>query len=156
MLADRIKMDAAAAAKGGDVARRDTLRFLLAALHNREIEERGKGSGPLTDAEVVAVIEREVKKRREAIELFERGGRPEQAAKERGELSVLESYLPPRLPDSDVDRLIGEAIRRSGAASVKDMGKAMAAFRDLVEREAGGARVDVAAVSVKVKAKLGG
>jgi hypothetical protein len=150
-LFERITADATSAAKSGDEARRDTLRFLLASLHNREIEKRGKGDKEgLTDEDVVGVVEREVKKRKEAAEFFEKAARTEQAAKERTELSMLEGYLPAALPEAEVDRLVDEAIRVTGAEHVKDMGKVMGA----VMKAAKGARVDTSAVGAKVKARL--
>ncbi|MBM3654687.1 MAG: GatB/YqeY domain-containing protein [Alphaproteobacteria bacterium] len=156
LLHARILADAARAAKGGDALRRDTLRLLIAALHNREIEKKGKGEDPaLTDADVMAVAEREVKKRREAIEFFEKGNRPEQAAKERGELAVLEGYLPAALSDAELEKLVDDAIRTTGASEAKEMGRVMGAFRQLAEKAARGARVESAAVAAKVKAKLG-
>ena len=148
---ERIVSDAALAAKGGDDARRDTLRFLLSSLHNREIEKRGKGEKEgLTDEDVMSVVEREVKKRKEAIEFFEKGDRPAQAAKEKTELAILEGYLPAALPEADVEKLVDEAIRATGAQSVKDIGKVMGA----VMKAAKGARIDAAAVGAKVKTRL--
>lgn len=150
---ERIVSDAALAVKGGDDARRDTLRFLLSSLHNREIEKRGKGEKEnLTDEDVMSVVEREVKKRKEAIEFFEKGNRAAQAAKEKVELAILESYLPAALPETEVEKLVDEAIRATGATSVKDIGKVMGA----VMKAAKGARVDASAVGMKVKEKLGG
>jgi hypothetical protein len=168
-LHERITADANVAAKGGDEVRRDTLRFLLSSLHNREIEKRsaslkqgeagGKGDNKaLTDEEVAGVVEREVKKRKEAIEFFEKGNRSEQAAKEKAELVVLEGYLPAALPEAEVERLVDEAIRTvaaslpTGQAGVKDIGKVMGA----VMKAAKGARVDASAVSLKIKGRLAG
>jgi len=152
-LFERITADAASAAKSGDEARRDNAPFSLASLHNREIEKRGKGDKEgLTDEDIVGVVEREVKKRKEAAEFFEKAGRAEQAAKERAELAMLESYLPAALPEAEVDRLVDEAIRTTGAEHVKDMGKVMGA----VMKAAKGARVDTSAVGAKVKARLAG
>ncbi|MFH0806568.1 MAG: GatB/YqeY domain-containing protein [Candidatus Brennerbacteria bacterium] len=150
-LHERITADTTLAAKGGDEVRRDTLRFLLASLHNREIEKRGKGDKELlTDEDVASVVEREVKKRKEALEFFEKGNRPEQAAKEKAELIVLGCYLPAALPEAEVDALVDEAIRTTGAQSVKDIGKVMGA----VMKAAKGARVDASLVGAKVKARL--
>lgn len=159
-LHERITADVTLAAKSGDDARRDTLRFLLAALHNREIEKRSgeESKNPLTDADVMAVVGREVKKRNEAIAFFEKGNRPEQAAKEKTELAILESYLPAALPEAEVEKLVEEAIRTvaaslpTGQAGVKDIGKVMGA----VMKAAKGARVDASAVGAKVKARLAG
>lgn len=152
-LFERITSDAADAAKRGDEMRRDTLRFLLSSLHNREIEKKGKGEkAELTDEDVAMVIEREVKKRKEAADFFDKGGRAAQAAKERAELGILETYLPEALPDTEVNKLVEEAIKATGAQSVKDMGKVMGA----IMKAAKGARVDASAVGAKVKAKLEG
>lgn len=158
---ERIVNDAALAVKAGDEARRDTLRFLLSSLHNREIEKRsaslkqgeagGKGEKEgLSDEDVMSVVEREVKKRKEAIEFFEKGNRAAQAAKEKAELTILEGYLPAALPEAEVEKLVDEAIRATGAESVKDIGKVMGA----VMKAAKGARVDASAVGLKVKEKL--
>lgn len=173
---ERIVSDAALAVKGGDDARRDTLRFLLSSLHNREIEKRsaslkqGEAGGGekegLSDEDVMSVVEREVKKRKEAIEFFEKGNRAEQAAKEKAELAILESYLPAALPEAEVEKLVDEAIHATGATSVKDIGKVMGAVmkaaKSLPTGQAGlpagrqGVRVDASAVGLKVKEKLGG
>lgn len=150
-LYERISADSGDATKRGDVVRRDTLRLLLAALHNREIEKRSKGDEVLTDDDVCAVVEREVKKRKEAIEFYEKGNRPAQAEKERGELSVLEGYLPPALDEAAIDRLVEDAVRATGATTAKDMGRVMAE----IKKAAKGARMDGGAVSAKVRAKLG-
>ncbi|MDP3975112.1 MAG: GatB/YqeY domain-containing protein [Candidatus Jorgensenbacteria bacterium] len=161
-LHERILEDANRAVKGVDIMRRDTLRFLLSSLHNREIEKRsaslkqgeagGKGEKDnLTDDDVLGVVEREVKKRKEAIDFFEKGNRPAQAAKEKNELAVLESYLPEALSEAELDRLVEEAIRTTGAASPKDMGRVMGE----VKKAAKGARIDGAMAGMKVKAKLG-
>lgn len=152
-LHERIVADAARAVKGADIARRDTLRFLLSSLHNREIEKRGKGEKEgLTDDDVLGVVEREVKKRKEAIDFFEKGNRPAQAAKEKSELAVLEGYLPETLPEAELDRLVEEAVRTTGAAGPKDMGRVMGE----VKKTAKGARLDGAMAGMKVRARLAG
>jgi hypothetical protein len=150
-LHERIIADAADAAKRGESVRRDALRFLLASLHNREIEKRGKGDdAALTDDDVVTVVEREVKKRREAIEFFERGDRPAQAEKEKEELVVLESYLPAALPEAELDRLVDAALRETGATTSKDVGRVVG----VVMKAARGARVDGTVVQAKVRVRL--
>lgn len=160
-LQEKIVADATAAAKGADELRRDTLRLLLAALHNREIEKRSKEGNSragevLTEEEMVAVLEREAKKRKEAAEFFEKGNRPELAAKERTELTLIETYLPAALPEEKMNKLIDEALRVSGAVGAKEMGKAIAVFRRLAEEAAKGARVDAALAAEKIKKRLVG
>lgn len=149
-LHERIIAETSQALKGGDAVRLETLRLLLSALHNREIEKRPAST--LTDEDVVVVVEREAKKRKEAMDFFEKGGRPERAAKEKEELAVLETYLPPPLPEAELDRLVAEAIATTGAVRAKDFGKVMGA----IMKAAKGARVDGAMAGMKVRACLAG
>jgi hypothetical protein len=106
-LEERIRGDLTVAQKGGDAARVGTLRFLLAQMHNREIEKRGAGKEPtLTDDEVMDVLRREAKKRREAIELFTRGGRADLRDRETAELAVIESYLPAAMSRAEIEAIV--------------------------------------------------
>lgn len=108
-LFERIKQDLARALKGGSSGEAGTLRYLLAELHNREIEKRGKGgAAELTEEDVAGVLRREVKKRREAIELFRRGGREDLVRREEGELAILSAYLPPELGREAIEAVIDE------------------------------------------------
>ncbi len=105
----------------------------------------------LDDAQVLAVIEKMVKTRKESVAQFRSGGREDLAEKETREIELLQSYLPAQLSEAELDALIAETIERSGASSVKDMGKAMA----LIKQQAQG-RADMGVVSGKLKARLGG
>lgn len=146
-LKDRINEDMKAAMRAKDSERLGTIRMLQAAIKQREVDERIT----LDDAQVLDVVQKMVKSRRESVAQYERGGRPELAARESREIEILQTYLPTPLSDAEVDALIDAAIAESGATSIKDMGKAMA----LVKQRAQG-RVDMAAVSNKLKARLTG
>ncbi len=150
-LLEKIKADTLAAMKGGDAVRLGTLRLLSAALHNREIEKRTKGQSDVLSADdVLDVLRREAKKRREAIEFYIKGGRSELAEKETSELKVLEGYLPPSLDPAEVKRLVAEAVAEVKPQGPKDFGKVMGA----VMKKAGG-RADSSVISAAVKEVLG-
>ena len=144
-LKDRITEDMKAAMRAGDKDRLSTVRLILAAIKQREVDERIT----LDDPAVLGVLEKMIKQRRESITQFESGGRSDLVAKETAELTVLQGYLPAQLSDQEVDALIDEAIRSSGATSVKDMGKVMG----VVKAQAQG-RTDMGALSQRVKKKL--
>jgi uncharacterized protein YqeY len=146
-LKERITEDMKAAMRASKKERLSTIRMVQAAIKQREVDERIT----LDDAQVIAVLEKMVKQRRESIALFEQGGRPDLADKEKVEIVLLQSYLPPQLTEAEVDALVQEAIASTGAASVNDMGKVMA----LVKAKAAG-RADMGAVSARIKATLGG
>ena len=131
-----------------DSARLSVLRLLMAQIKNREIE-KGKGA-VLTDEEIVETIASMIRKMDESIEGFEKGGRPDLAEKERAEKTILSAYLPEPLSDSDLDRLVSEAVRETGASGPKGMGAVM---QWLAPRTKG--RADNRVVSQKVKAALG-
>lgn len=125
-----------------DELKTGTLRMLLAALVNKEKENPpAGGQGSLTEDQTQTIVLSEVKKRKEAIEAFEKGGRPEMAEKERKELEILQKYLPEQLPEEEVRKLVEEAIKQTGAAKVQDMGKVMAALMPKVKGKADGALV---------------
>jgi uncharacterized protein YqeY len=145
-LKERITEDMKTAMRAGDKERLGTVRLLLAAIKQREVDERIT----LDDGQVVAVIEKMVKQRREAIGQFESGGRSDLVAKETAEIGVLQGYLPAQLTAAEVDALITEAIAATGAASIKDMGKVMG----FVKPKAQG-RTDMGALSARIKQKLG-
>ena len=132
--------------RAGDKERLATVRLLLAAIKQREVDERIT----LDDDQVLAVIEKMIKQRREAISQFESGGRSDLVAKENAEIRVLQGYLPAQLTPAEVDALIAEAIAATGAASIKDMGKVMG----FVKPKAQG-RTDMGALSARIKQKLG-
>lgn len=120
-LRDRIQSDVAVAMRGGDALRRDTLRMALSAAYN--VEKRN--AHPLTEDELLAVLSREVKTRRESVEAFRGGGREDLATKEEAEIAILSEYLPQPLSESEIGTLIDEAIAATGASSARDMGKVM-------------------------------
>ncbi|MGH8495112.1 MAG: GatB/YqeY domain-containing protein [Gammaproteobacteria bacterium] len=144
-LKERIQDDMKAAMRAGDKARLGVVRMALAALQQREIDDRTT----LDEPEATAVIEKLVKQRRESVTQFEQAGRDELAAKERAEIEVLQEYLPEQLSSGEVDDVIEAAIAATGASSMRDMGKVMAE----VKQKAQG-RADMAAVSARVKARL--
>ena len=146
-LKDRITDDMKSALRAGERERLSTVRLLLAAIKQREVDERIT----LDDSQVLAVLEKMVKQRRESITQFESGGRADLVAKESAELAILQGYLPAQLSDSEITALIDEAIRSSGAASLKDMGKVMGA----VKAKAQG-RADMGALSARIKERLSG
>ncbi|MGH8700761.1 MAG: GatB/YqeY domain-containing protein [Burkholderiales bacterium] len=143
----RINEDVKAAMRAGDAPRRDALRLLLAAVKQREIDERKE----LADADVVAVIERMIKQRRESIAQFEKGGRQDLAQKEQFELGLLQGYMPQAMSDADIATAVAEAISAAGAKSPADMGKVMGALKGKLA-----GRADMSKVSALVKSKLAG
>jgi len=145
-LKERITEDMKAAMRAGEKERLGTIRMLQAAIKQREVDERVT----LDDAQVLAVIEKMLKQRKESIAQFEQGGRADLAAKEKSEIDLLVAYLPAQLSDAEVDALIQAAIASTGAASIKDMGKVMG----VVKAQAAG-RADMGAVSARIKAALG-
>lgn len=144
-LKERITEDMKAAMRASDKERLSTIRMVQAAIKQREVDERIT----LDDAQVIAVLEKMVKQRRESIVQFEQGGRADLADKERSEILLLQAYLPSQLAEAEVDAIIREAIAATGAASAKDMGKVMA----VVKAKAAG-RTDMGAVSARIKAAL--
>ena len=123
--------------RSGDVLRRDTLRMAENAIYNAEKRDRRT----YTDDEVAVVIGREVKTRRESIEAFEKGDRPDLAAKEAAEIAILQGFLPEQLTDDEIGALIGEAISATGASSARDMGKVMGWLSPRTRGRADGRRV---------------
>ena len=146
-LKSRISDDVKAAMRAGDAQRRDALRLVMAALKQREVDERKE----LGDADVVAVIDRMIKQRREAIAQFEKGGRQDLVKNEQYELDLLLAYMPQALSDAEIGAAVAEAIAASGATGPADMGKVMGALKG---RLAG--RADLSRVSALVRSKLAG
>jgi uncharacterized protein YqeY len=146
-LKDRVTEDMKAAMRAKDSERLGTIRMITAAIKQREVDERIT----LDDTQVLSVIEKMIKTRKESVVQFKSGGRDDLVARETREIELLQGYLPSQLSDGEVDALIGEAIAESGATSIKEMGKAMA----LLKQKAQG-RTDMAAASAKLKAKLSG
>ena len=145
-LRERVTEDMRTAMRAGEKERLATVRLLLAAIKQREVDERIT----LDDSQVLAVIEKMIKQRREAISQFESGGRSDLAAKETAEIGVLQGYLPAQLTSAEIDALIAEAVAATGATSIKDMSKVMG----FVKGKAQG-RADMGALSARIKQKLG-
>ncbi len=125
-LLERLSRELKAAMLARDAARLSTLRLLKSAIGYAQIERKIE---TLSDAETVAIIQKEVKKRREAVEQFERGGRPELAAKEKQEITVLESFLPKPLTTEELEQLVRAAIQETGATGKKQMGQVIKAVQ---------------------------
>ena len=133
--------------RAGEKERLGVIRMITAAIKQREVDERIS----LDDAQVVAVLEKMVKQRKESLVQFQAGNRQDLVDKESAEIDLLKTYLPSQLDDAEIDALIADAIAATGAASVKDMGKVMG----VIKAKAQG-RADMGAVGAKIKAKLGG
>jgi len=146
-LNDQVSADIAAAMKARDASRLSALRMLKAAVMNKSVE---KGRD-LDDAEVLQVVASLVKQRRDSIEQFEKAGRADLVAKERSELAVLQSYLPPSAPPDEINAAVAEAIAETGATSAKDLGKVMKA----VMPKLAGKNADGKAVNEAVRRTLG-
>lgn len=146
-LREQINEDLKAAMRGGDAARRDTIRLLTAALKQREVDERKT----LTDADVLAVIEKMIKQRRDSIAQFEQGGRQDLADKEKLELTLLQAYMPQAMGEDELAAAITAALAETGAAGPSDMGKVMAVLKPKLA-----GRADMGKVSAAVKARLTG
>ncbi|MGH8126401.1 MAG: GatB/YqeY domain-containing protein [Rhodanobacteraceae bacterium] len=143
----RITGDMKAAMKGGDKPRLAAVRLILAALKQREVDERIT----LDDGQVLHVLEKMLKQRRDSVAQYEAAQREDLANQERYEIGVIEGYLPAQLGDAELDALVTQCISDAGAASPRDMGKVMALLK---ERAAG--RADMGALSQRVKARLAG
>jgi hypothetical protein len=146
-LKDQITGDMKDAMRAKDAARLSTIRMLLAAVKQREVDERKE----LADAEILAVIDKMIKQRKDSVAQFTAGKRPDLAEREQAEIGVLAAYMPQPLSDAEIDALIAAAIAASGAAGPAAMGKVMA---ELKPKLAG--RADLSAVSARVKARLAG
>ncbi|HEY4625412.1 MAG TPA: GatB/YqeY domain-containing protein [Blastococcus sp.] len=147
-LKNRLRADLTSAMKTRDELRTATLRMVLAAVSAEEVS--GKEARELSDDEVLAVLRREAKKRREAAEAFAGAGRAQQAEREDAEGGVLAAYLPAQLDDADLAALVADAVTRTGASGMRDMGKVMGAAQGAVAGRADGARV-----AAEVRRQLG-
>ncbi len=141
----RILEDMKAAMRAGDKARLGAIRLMVAAIKQREVDERIE----LDDAQVIATLDRMLKQRRESIDQYRKAGRDDLADKEQAEIEVIRAYLPEPLGEAEIAGLIDEAIAATGASGIRDMGKVMA---QLKPRLAG--RADMGKVSGQVKARL--
>ena len=145
-LKDSITEDMKSALKAGAKDRLKVLRLILAAIKQVEVDTRAT----LDDAAVLGVLEKMVKQRKDSVEQFTKGGRDDLAAIELAEIEVIETYLPEKMDDAELDALIDEVIAATGAETIRDMGKVMGAIKG---KAAG--RADMGAVSARVKARLG-
>lgn len=146
-LKDRITEDMKNALRAKETARLGAIRLLLAAMKQREVDERIE----LTDADIVAIIDKMLKQRRDSIAQYEKGGRQDLADAEKFEMAVLQAYLPAALSQDEIAAAVAEAIAAVGAAGPQDMGKVMAVLKPKLAGKA-----DLSAVSQLVKAKLAG
>jgi len=149
-LQQRIQTDIATAMRGGDTLRRDVLRMASSAAHYAE-KRNGR---PLTEEELLAVLSREVKTRRESVEAFRGGGREDLATKEEAEIAILSEYLPQPLTESEIGELVRRAIEATGAASARDMGKVMGWLAPRTRARADGKRVSELVGQALAKADL--
>jgi uncharacterized protein len=135
------------AMRAKDAPRLAAVRLLLAAMKQKEVDERIE----LTDADVVGIIEKMIKQRRESIAQFEKGGRQDLADAEKFEIGVLQVYMPQALAEAEIEAVVADAIQASGAKAMSDMGKVMASLKPKLA-----GRADMAQVSALVKSKLAG
>jgi hypothetical protein len=146
-LKSKVVEDMKTAMRAKEAARLSTIRMLLAAIKQREVDERIE----LTDADVLSIIDKMIKQRRDSITQFEAGKRLDLAAIERAEVALLAAYMPARLADAEIDALIADAIASTGASGIAGMGKVMALLKPKLA-----GRADMGAVSARIKAKLAG
>jgi uncharacterized protein YqeY len=138
------------ALKAGDKRRTATLRAVNAAIKDKDIDARGQGKGPLSDEDVLVLLQKMVKQREESLGIYEKAGREDLAVVEREEIAILGEFLPKGLSDAEVDEAIRAAIAKTGAAGAKDMGKVIAALKADYP-----GRIDFGKASGRVKAALG-
>jgi uncharacterized protein len=146
-LKERITDDMKAAMRSGEKERLGVIRMITSAIKQREVDERIT----LDDSQVLSVLEKMIKQRKESVVQFQAGNRQDLVDKEAAEITLLQTYLPAPLSDAELDALIGEAVAATSATSIKDMGKVMA----IIKTKAQG-RADMAAVGAKIKARLSG
>jgi uncharacterized protein YqeY len=147
MLKERLQADMKAAMKAGDKARLGVIRLIHAAIKQREVDERTE----LDDTQVLAVLDKMLKQRRDSVAQYSEAGREDLAEKERFEIQVCQGYMPAALGADEIDAMIASAIGQAAAIDMKDMGKVMAILKPKIQ-----GRADMAAVSSAVKAKLAG
>jgi hypothetical protein len=139
------------AMRAGDKRRVSTVRLITSALKDRDIEARGAGRGPLTDEEILGLLQKMVKQRQESLKIYEDNNREDLASQEREEIAIILGFMPQQMDETAVAAAIEAAIAATGAAGMKDMGKVMAALKD---QFAG--RMDFGKASAAIKAKLAG
>jgi uncharacterized protein len=151
MLRDDINNAVKDAMRAKDERKLSTLRMVNSTIKNADIEARGQGKPPLSDAELLSVLQKMIKQRQEAVELYDKGGRAELAAQEREEIAIITGYLPKQMSEADVKAAISATIAETGAAGIKDMGKVIGALKT---KYAG--QMDFGKASGMVKAALTG
>ena len=129
MLRDEINTALKDAMKARDERCVSTLRLINAALQNADLEAQGRGKSVLSDEEIRGLLQKLIKQRQEAVELYDKGGRAELAARERGEIEIISAYLPKHMPEAEAKTAVAEVVKATGATSMKDMGKVMAALK---------------------------
>jgi uncharacterized protein YqeY len=139
------------AMKAGDARRVSTLRLVNSALKNADIEARGQGKPPLTDEELLSLLQKMIKQRQESVELYQKGNRADLVAQEQGEIDIISGYLPAQMSEAEIGTVIAALVKETGATAMKDMGRVMAAIK---ERYAG--KLDVGKASAAVKKLLSG
>ena len=149
MLRDDINNAVKEAMKAKEERKLSTLRMVNSTIKNADIEARGQGNPPLSDADLLGVLQKMIKQRQEAAELYDKGGRAELAAQEREEIAVITAYLPKQMPDDEVKAAISAAIAETGAAGMKDMSKVIGALKAKYTGQ-----MDFAKASSLVKAAL--
>jgi uncharacterized protein YqeY len=151
VLRDDINNSLKGAMKAGDAPRVSTLRMVNSTIKNADIEARGQGKPPLTDEELLSLLQKMIKQRQESVELYQKGGRADLVAQEQGEIDIISGYLPAQMSETEIVNVIGSLVKETGATAMKDMGKVMAAIK---ERYAG--KLDVGKASAAVKKLLSG
>ena len=151
MLRDDINNAVKEAMKAKEERKVSTLRMVNSTIKNADIAARGEGKPPLSDADLLGVLQKMIKQRQEAVELYDKGGRAELAAGEREEIAIISAYLPKQMSDDEVKAAISAAVTETGAAGMKDMGKVIGVLRG---KYAG--QMDFGKASALVKAKLAG
>lgn len=129
MLRDDINAALKEAMKARDERKVSCLRLMNSTIKNADIEARGAGKGPLSDADLLSVLQKMIKQRHESAELYDKGGRPELAKGERDEIAIIQSYLPEQMSDAEIAAAINAAVKETGAAGMKDMGKVIGALK---------------------------
>ena len=160
MLREKINSDLKSALKSGNSFEAGVLRFLNASLHNKEIEKRGKGLQPeLSDVEIIEVLQKEAKKRKEAAELYIKGGRNDLAQQETQELNIIQKYLPEQLSEEEIEKVVKIVIEKTGAKDIKDFGRTMGGVMKELSAEGGSAsggkgKADAKTVSEIIRRQL--
>ena len=150
MLRDEINNALKEAMKAKNERAVSTLRMVNAALKNADIEARGSGKPALVDADVLSILQKMIKQRQESVELYQKGGRDDLVKQEEQEIVVISAYLPQQMSDDEVKAAIATVVKETGAASMKDMGRVMAALKERY-----GGQMDFAKAGGLVKGQLG-